>query len=84
MAEDPDGPMDLESLTEAHQELEEQCEELEAIVRRHARTMAAYGLDFTDNDHIVIVDAELAETGFAEMLADLEEAEAHREEARRG
>jgi hypothetical protein len=84
MAGQPDEPMDLESLTEAYEEIKEYAEELEAIVRRHAMTMTAYGLDFTDIGEIVIVDAKLAETGFALMLADHEEEEAHCEEAYHG
>jgi hypothetical protein len=68
-----DEPNDLESLAE----VKEQCEDLEAIVERHARTMAAYGLDFIDTGHIVIVDAKLANAGFALMLADLEEEARH-------
>jgi hypothetical protein len=45
---------------EIHAELQELCDDLEAIVDRHARIMAKYGLDYTDNDAIVVADRELA------------------------
>lgn len=41
-------------------------EGLEAIVERHARTMAAYGLDYTDTDLLVVVDRDLAVVRFGE------------------
>jgi hypothetical protein len=52
--------IDADSLAEAYESLKERHDELEAIVDRHARTMAAYGLDFTDTDAIVIADRERA------------------------
>jgi hypothetical protein len=45
---------------EIHAELQELCDDLEAIVDRHARTMASYGIDFTDNGYIVVVEPILA------------------------
>jgi hypothetical protein len=36
------GPIDIESLAETYADLKERCDDLEAIVDRHARTMAAY------------------------------------------
>ena len=52
-----DAPTDIDSLSEASNE---RNDELEAVVDRHARIMALYGLDFTDTDRIVVVERVLA------------------------
>ena len=59
------GPIDIgdlegEALAEAYAESKAHCGDLEAIVARHARIMARYGLDFTDIDVIVVVEPDLA------------------------
>jgi hypothetical protein len=59
------GPIDIgelegEALADAYAESIARRGELEAIVDRHARIMARYGLDFTDTDGIVVVERVLA------------------------
>jgi hypothetical protein len=51
-------------------ELQSEIEELEAIINRHARTVASYGLDFTDTGYLVIVDREKAVARLGEAAVE--------------
>jgi hypothetical protein len=77
------GPVDIgdlsgEALAEAYAEAKARCDELEAIIKRHAAATAANGHDFTDTGHEVIVDREKDAAWRADALADLDEEQAAR------
>ena len=54
------GDLEGEALAAAYADCKGRCEEFEAILDRHARTTAKYGLDFTDAGDLVIADHAVA------------------------